>query len=913
MDDPKYSRKDNPIGPEVKLNHNSEAVLSNAASNQLVQIDTEVGLISSVPNSQPHPAYAALSDGSIRLLQVLQGQDGCPIRCSLQQFPLGHKYRPDYVALSYAWGSQHGTHEIFVNDQPLLVPKNLWRFLRQARSTGGDLSEWLWIDMLSINQVDLDERSHQVNLMSAIFQTAKHVNVWLGPSYHGSDTAMVALGRKSTNWLNRGHRRQLWASRSGPAIKEICGRPYWTRLWVFQELRLAQTVRLMCGAEIITWDQFRRFMLLVVADSTSNVRHLTDIVEVVMNSPAMRMVKLTSDSIDTHLCSLILATQELRCTDTRDKVYALLGIATRGHEIIEPDYSLPVPTLLNQLLREFHAISLPKSLKEASEQCDEIERVFGVQSGTIFAIQGQRGAYGAPSETALQACRLGPSGTGISLWWATFHAHAIMQELLLNYWQSDYFTSDSISRPKCQHTATARLLLRSCMDEQYKRAYPELQTSKDRCLIIKKVLDDFRIRRRRRRDHEDNTTQHASEHQLLEHAGKIPHLKWCVIVLCHHYVPKMVKSVEINATLQILFGSGGYLACNPPFLIEYLLKSLSSGSDDPTPLRSFLDAGLAQELMRAKISDRDLVSAAAYHAKPIWLQVLVDSEKFDVNLPDADGRTAAHYAASLKDPHCVRVLLACGRCDVAVQDARGLTPIIIAARKGNYESVALLLRHGVCDVNSLDRAGRTSFMYAAAKSDRLMEDLLLESHEFRVNARDSRKRTQLMNAVYLNDPVACRALMLIKGCDTNTPDEAGWTPLTLATFMLVSATNPRPRPSMSTEFQREAKWRQLYPHKAKRSRSILEYLLQSGRAGNPGCCTDVNRRDALGRSALIIAATYGVLEVVQMIADVDGCNLELMSYKGDTALACAQNKNHHDVTMFLTSLLRPLNENPISV
>lgn len=40
---------------------------------------------------------------------------------------------------------------------------------------------YLWADSLCINQADVSERSHQVNLMGAIYKSAESVLVWLGP------------------------------------------------------------------------------------------------------------------------------------------------------------------------------------------------------------------------------------------------------------------------------------------------------------------------------------------------------------------------------------------------------------------------------------------------------------------------------------------------------------------------------------------------------------------------------------------------------------------------------------------------------------------------------------------------------------------------------------------------------------
>jgi hypothetical protein len=124
------------------------------------------------------------------------------------------------------------------------------------------------------------------------------------------------------------------------------------------------------------------------AHARSGISQLDDKTEVVANSPAMRMRNLNIESVDAVLWSLVQGTRHLRCFDIRDKIYALLGVATKGHESVEPDYSLPVPSLLNKLLHEIWSDSPPETLEEAAEGCAKVEDVFGVKRGTMFIMQG---------------------------------------------------------------------------------------------------------------------------------------------------------------------------------------------------------------------------------------------------------------------------------------------------------------------------------------------------------------------------------------------------------------------------------------------------------------------------------------------------------------------------------------------
>lgn len=473
--------------------HDQSIPSENLSNLSLFDIESE--LLCSRSRTTIHPAYTELRKNRIRLLKILPIEADRTIRCRLEEFSLDDE--PTCTAISYTWGSQHGCHAILVNDHSLLVPKNLWRFLNSARAVGGGLSSWLWVDMLSINQTDISERGQQVSLMPVIFRTAHLVNVWLGPAYLGSDAALIALARNINRWKSLGQRRKVWASHAGPGIKELCQRPYWKRLWVYQELKLARQIQLMCGTRTIAWDPFRLFLTLAETDLSAKMPRLSSFIQHSVDSPAMRMVKLNSKSVHTHLWSLIHATRHLRCTDTRDKAYALLGASTEGHEKIKPDYAIPIPTLINQILLEIYKLHPPESLEEALTRCDEVEDALAVPRGTAFIIRGQRGSYEVPGEARFRACRLGISETSFNLWWTVFYGHMAVQRLLLNAWQADYFTSElnlGESKLTWKDTAVARNLFRTCAMETLDlspRLSHHASSFKSRCDVVENVLTRF--------------------------------------------------------------------------------------------------------------------------------------------------------------------------------------------------------------------------------------------------------------------------------------------------------------------------------------------------------------------------------------------------------------------------------------
>jgi hypothetical protein len=85
---------------------------------------------------------------------------------------------PAYVALSYAWGRQERFDDIDLNGSRFPVGKNLWQFLHHMRLRDKHIT--LWIDAICINQSNVKERNHQVQMMRQIYSNAQSVSVWLG-------------------------------------------------------------------------------------------------------------------------------------------------------------------------------------------------------------------------------------------------------------------------------------------------------------------------------------------------------------------------------------------------------------------------------------------------------------------------------------------------------------------------------------------------------------------------------------------------------------------------------------------------------------------------------------------------------------------------------------------------------------
>ena len=148
----------------------------------------------------------------------------------------------------------------------------------------------LWIDARCINQKDDVEKSSQVQMMGSIYRKATKVVVWLGPERDDSGFAMN-LVKELANPSTKRHVQQELAkmakephlvkrreiifekliadigfnnARSIDAMHDLFHRAWWKRLWVLQELVLAEYAVMVCGIHIASWLEFHSSLQLIM-------------------------------------------------------------------------------------------------------------------------------------------------------------------------------------------------------------------------------------------------------------------------------------------------------------------------------------------------------------------------------------------------------------------------------------------------------------------------------------------------------------------------------------------------------------------------------------------------------------------------------------------------------------------------
>ena len=204
-----------------------------------------------------HPGLPARELGNfIRLLEIDTDSNAAGISCRMRAALLDETVT--YKTLSYTWGEPLPTQTICVNDTPFEVRQNLYDFLKQVQDARE--TSMLWIDALCIDQNNVAERNSQVKLMSKIYSMAAQTIVWLGQPHElyggiNNEKVFEYLNTFDKDDLDAGAWRRDYKWEAGmSALTKI---PYFSRLWVIQELALSSDIIMWCGHCRMDWSKLR--------------------------------------------------------------------------------------------------------------------------------------------------------------------------------------------------------------------------------------------------------------------------------------------------------------------------------------------------------------------------------------------------------------------------------------------------------------------------------------------------------------------------------------------------------------------------------------------------------------------------------------------------------------------------------
>jgi hypothetical protein len=340
------------------------------------------------------PIYGSLDaqKKQFRLLEIEPSQDlNLPAKCAIRTVQVGDA--PPYRALSYVWGDRSHLCEITINNIQRQVTQNLATALRYIRDY--TRSVVLWADAICINQDDIEERSQQIKIMRDIYCNAEKVVVWAGEEdedtiyainiFREWDRQIAKVGGNFYEALRIDCLpSELFAESVLDSLSKLLFRSIWSRVWIFQEVVSAHKGCIKWGKTELDFEMVVQVMLEFsgISDMVFKVGHLSEtqlkkvhmlqLIENMANSKLGPAVMLAAREAYQHpdkaaggafkLSNLLRITRELRATDPRDKIFALMGIAQDSESLVSINYATPIHclyrTLAANIMREEKNVNL---------------------------------------------------------------------------------------------------------------------------------------------------------------------------------------------------------------------------------------------------------------------------------------------------------------------------------------------------------------------------------------------------------------------------------------------------------------------------------------------------------------------------------------------------------------------------
>jgi hypothetical protein len=242
-------------------------------------------------------------------------------------------------------------HPLWCRGRRIIISTNLRDALRRFRHA--TLPIRLWIDAVCINQQDLVERSQQVLLMPRIYHSALTVWLWLGEEDEDTEKAL--------DWIDKINHAAALVEYDGEKFKlptsddihnpfninvlqiglfpihfpewqslvKLLQRPVFRRIWIVQEMITANKVIGFCGSAQFLFKAIQSAVQFIIRCcwDTELVQFYNLEQDVFPSIDCLRLLHLNwhLDRRNTRP-RLILTSRNFQATDSKDKVYALMGL-----------------------------------------------------------------------------------------------------------------------------------------------------------------------------------------------------------------------------------------------------------------------------------------------------------------------------------------------------------------------------------------------------------------------------------------------------------------------------------------------------------------------------------------------------------------------------------------------------------
>ncbi|KAI4946511.1 hypothetical protein J4E91_007199 [Alternaria rosae] len=240
-----------------------------------------------------------------------------------------------YEAVSYTWGTDVYEGFISIDGVNLPIPLNLELALRRIRHDRYERR--IWADAVCINIGNLVERGYQLFNIRRIFQSAKTVFVWLGEESENSPAVLPFMNRIArTADMDNPVFGDVY-DMEWQALQAFLVHPYFTRIWVVQEIAVARHIDVLRGGRSLYWKTFlkairasrRRFAQRNTKLSPYVASRVERAISFVLNiDECFRLNKGEHTGLPAlSLEELVFKFSTAEASDQRDNIYGLLEIA----------------------------------------------------------------------------------------------------------------------------------------------------------------------------------------------------------------------------------------------------------------------------------------------------------------------------------------------------------------------------------------------------------------------------------------------------------------------------------------------------------------------------------------------------------------------------------------------------------
>jgi hypothetical protein len=188
------------------------------------------------------------------------------------------------------------------------------------------------------------------------------VYVWLGSAREQSDIAVSSIQDFPSKTRRKNH-RSVWSYEEGSAILNLFSRKYWKRVWIIQEILLAQNITVLCGSKEIPWSCIEFLSAELDEIEESRIYH-HPFAASIRGSDAIKLChqrqswkKLSPSERSLELWKLLEAHNDIECTDIRDRIFGFLGLIPSTNmpssSLIAADYSISVLELFRRTVNYF--------------------------------------------------------------------------------------------------------------------------------------------------------------------------------------------------------------------------------------------------------------------------------------------------------------------------------------------------------------------------------------------------------------------------------------------------------------------------------------------------------------------------------------------------------------------------------